>query len=346
MKKLYKQLILVTILSILPISVLFLKYYLKHNSAAYDFERTIEQTISKAVRLDVKYNSYYFAGQFKDKIYLGNYTTNNHLLEIDTALRLRKAINIDVTALTNKQEPLKISVTDGNFYLSNGTNRTIYKGKVGSWLAVPHNIYIPYFHQSLPVSDQSIVFRYVNANNQQNSLRKENTFSGSYENLNLLEKHVDGLFCTDGILTKNNLHQLVYMYYYRNQILIMDTNLVLIKKIKTIDPIDSTRFTVTNNNNQISKTINSPSLLVNANCSSWKQHLYIQSKIMGRKEDRTLFLASTVIDIYDTEKNTYLHSIYLPNQNGNSTKSFQVIDKYIYTLSDHFITRHDIELPL
>ncbi|MCG1037959.1 hypothetical protein KI686_16295, partial [Polaribacter sp. DS7-9] len=52
----------------------------------------------------------------------------------------------------------------------------------------------------------------------------------------ILEKQIDGLFCTDGMLHYNRKrHQLIYLYYYRNQYILMDTLLNIVHKGNTID---------------------------------------------------------------------------------------------------------------
>ncbi|MBB5439651.1 hypothetical protein HDC92_003347 [Pedobacter sp. AK017] len=55
--------------------------------------------------------------------------------------------------------------------------------------------------------------------------------------------------------------------------MLIDTNLNLVKKIKTIDPIDSARFKVDQLRAEKSFTFASPTLMVNANCSNQGKYL-------------------------------------------------------------------------
>jgi hypothetical protein len=240
----------------------------------------------------------------------------------------------------------KTYIDSPNFYLFNGQSRTILKGEVGRWNALPDPVYTPYFYESAPISNNSIAFAYVSATTKQNSLRKESITGSRIENDKILEKQVDGLFCTSGILDFNKeLKQLTYTYRFRNQILVIDTNLRLIKKLKTIDPIDSAKFIAEEIRSNNASVLTSPPPLVNANCASWKNYLFVQSRIMGKNEDEVLFKNSTVIDIYDLKKFKYVYSLYLPNENEKVISQFKIIDGYIFTITGHYIYRYKIQLP-
>jgi hypothetical protein len=52
-------------------------------------------------------------------------------------------------------------------------------------------------------------------------------------NHELLEKQVDGVFDTDGQLLRDDITgELVYIYFYRNEFMVMDSNLVKLKDSK------------------------------------------------------------------------------------------------------------------
>lgn len=347
MKKLKVYLLAVTILSILPILILFSNYYRKQQLLSYNFKRSLINGVRGMQIFDLKYNSFYLSGNDNRSLYLGNTTAPLRILKINSALTGTQLVKIDINEVNLKlSDYYRLQIDSSHFYIFNGVNRSIYQGKTGIWKASVDPISRPYFQLAIPISTESIAFRYISNKSNQNSLRKESRSAGRINNDKILEKQVDGLFCTDGVLTYNStLKQLIYVYYYRNQILLIDTNLNLLRKMKTIDPVDTAKFKVSTIKSSRSTTFSSPALLVNGNCSSWGNYLFVQSKLMGKHEDETSFKNSSVIDIYDLKKYSYLCSLYLPNFKGHSIRQFKVIGDSIFALSDRYIIRYTIQFP-
>lgn len=343
--KLY--LVLSALLAIIPLLLFFILHQINHRKVAYDFKRNILQHTKEMKGFDLKYNSYYIAGHVGDNLYLGNVTTKPRLLKIDGELRDTQLFDIKIY---NKSAEIKgvyqVAVDAERFYLYNGVERAILSGETSRWMANPNPIPKPFFQEMVPLNKQSVVFRYLSSRTNANSLRKETLHQGRVENDQILEKQVDGQFCTTGILNYHpDLNILTYLYAYRNEILVIDTNLKLIRKLKTIDPIDTARFNIAAIQSEDSKVITGPSVLVNAKCAAWKNYLFVQSKIMGRNEDERLFKKSTVIDIYDLQKFEYIGSLYLPNQVAGNIRQFEVVGNHIYTMIGHYIQRYTYHIP-
>lgn len=322
-------------------------YYLRLKQSSYDFTRNINPEVKGLRRYDLKYNSYYISGYSENNIFLGNYTTPGSLLKMSNDLRDTQYIKIDITNLDPKIQGNYKTIVDSNqFFIYNGTARAIYQGSMDDKIAKSSFVFVPFFQEFIPIHNQSFVFRYINENTNMNSIRKNSYKKKSIENQQLLEKQVDGLFCTSGLMEySKDLNQLTYTYLYRNEILIIDTNLNLVKKLKTIDPIDSAKFKVSTIKSDSSSVITSPSLLVNAKSSVWKNYLFVESRLMGKHEDDAKFKSSVVLDIYDLKKSKYLYSLYLPKQDKGNITQFKIINKYIYTLSDNYINRYEVPLP-
>jgi hypothetical protein len=347
MKQIHVYLFAIGCLSILPILVFLSLYFYKRRQVSYNFKRNIHYKIDSIKPIDIHFNSYYFAGASGNDFYLGNSTAPFHLLKINSSSTDTLSVKIKANKTDVKLNGLYTVYTDSiHFYLFNGFERSILKGDISNWEATPYPIFTPYFSLVIPLSYQSMVFRMVSTKTGNNSLRKESLPAKTIENESVLEKQVDGLFCTDGMLDYNkHICKIIYTYYYRNQILLLDTNLKLVTKIKTIDPVDSAKFKVAPINSKNSITFSSPPLVVNAKTSTWKKYLFVQSKLMGKQEDETLFKTSTVIDIYDLEKNTYQYSIYLPNYDNYPIRQFKVVNGYIYSLADRYLIRYALQLP-
>lgn len=315
---------------------------LKKNS--YNFERKLVYAVKAIFTQDIHFNTYYFAGNSANHLYLGNRAKPLTLLRLDNSLKNPDSIAINLSSVAYDSIGIgKILIDSPDLYVVNGMRHSVFRGNTANWELSRSGAKPPFFQDFVPLSSSSYIYRYVNKD-KNNSIKKENLGEKPINNDNLLKKQVDGLFCTDGFLEYNAfLKQLVYVYLYRNEVLVADTNLRLVRTLNTIDPIAKAQFKVSKINSSNSMVVTSPILLVNGNASSWKQYLFVHSKLMGKHEDDQLFKNSVVIDVYDLTKSKYLYSFYLPKHNGLPITQLKVIGNSIYTISGHFITCYTID---
>ncbi len=321
-------------------------YYFRKSQRSYNFERNFKNVIDGIKVMDLTYNSFYFAGLNNDHLYLGNKTASKYVFKVNTAMTDTQSLRIRIDKKDFKKGIYKLTVDSASFYLMDGNTRTIFKGETGKWTAKPYVIGVPYFSQNVPLSDNSMICRFVGFKTYANSLRKVSKTAPPITNNNLLKRQVDGLFCTDGLLQYHKeLNLLSYMYFYRNQILLMDTNLNLVNKIKTIDPIDTAKFKVAKIDANRSITFSSPPLEVNANSSSYGSLIYVHSKIPAKNDEEATLKNAIVIDVYHLKNQQYLYSFYLRNPNRQRTIQFKVAGNYIFALSDQYLIRYTLKLP-
>jgi hypothetical protein len=315
MKNLYYYLIATALISIAVILALYVNYNKKLEAHSYSFSRKISHAVKTIKRFDLGFNSYYFSGQSATDLYLANQTLDNYLLRISHSMTDTQSVRIKIKGPgLNPKGRYMISVDSNNFYLFNGSVRSIFMGKTATWIAATVNMPMPFFQESIPLNNKSVFFRYVNSKTRTNSLRKVSVSGESIDNDFIFKKQVDGLFCTSGQLEYNShMNLLTYMYYYRNEILLIDTNLKETGKIKTIDPIDTARIEISKIKSK-NASVATSSLLVNAKSATWKNYIFVLSKLMGKHEDNVKFKTSTVLDIYDLRNRSYRYSIYLPDQ--------------------------------
>lgn len=350
-QKIYKRpvalLLLVGLVSVMPVLFSYSAYYFKLVRNAYDFKRNFIRPVRGMNRLDLKHDNFYFAGKIADSIYLGNHASTGHLIRTDTLLTRYEPwfVQMDLKNFARDKGQYKLWIDSPAIFLLNGVAKSVLKGNIETWAVRPLPFVTPYFQEGLPVGKQSMIYRYVSAKTNANSLRKESFNGPRIENDQVLEKQIDGLFCTSGMLLYNtSMKRLIYTYYYRNQILVLDTNLNLFRKIKTIDPIDTAKFKTDEMVSENSKVNTSPALLVNVNAATWKNYVFIQSALMGKGEDDLTFKKSAVIDVYNLDSGTYLYSFYLPNPDKAPVKEFTVFDGDIYTLSEHYLNKYKLKL--
>lgn len=127
--------------------------------------------------------------------------------------------------------------------------------------------------------------------------------------------------------------------------LLIGGDLNLLKKMKTIDPIDTAKFKIAKIESSKSLTFSSPALMVNANSCSSGRLMFIESKIQAMNDLETIFKDAMVIDVYDLIGQQYLYSFYLRSHDQQKATQFKVIGNYIFVLSDQYLIRYTIELP-
>src|SRR5690606_14583445 len=113
------------------------------------------------------------------------------------------------------------------FFINDGTVPVTYRGRIGKWDYAVSLGQAAYFSTALPIGSQSFGNRTVSSETNENVLGKMD-YAQRQTQLSdtILEKQVDGRFCTDGILMYDkSTRQMVYLYYYRNEYIGLDTNL-------------------------------------------------------------------------------------------------------------------------
>lgn len=346
MNQFYKRILPAILFPMVVMAVLAGIYAINKSQGPYPFERKLKNLVKGVKVINISYNSFYIAGFTDDHLYLGNKTAVKYLLKVNTAMTDTQSIRIQVNKAYLKNGVYKLTVDSANFYLMDGSTRTMVKGRTGEWIGKADTIDLPYFSENIPLNDNSMVCRFVDFKTRTNSLKKVSRTRPSITNGNLLEKQVDGLFCTDGLLQYHQQLQLLsYMYFYRNRVLLMDTNLNLLKKMKTIDPIDTAKFKIAKIESSKSLTFSSPALMVNANSCSSGRLVFIESKIQAMNDLETIFKDAMVIDVYDLIGQQYLYSFYLRSHNQQKTTQFKVIGNYIFVVSGQYLIRYTIELP-
>lgn len=347
MKKVYLIILLIAVVSVIPIVILIGMYTKRLDSKSYSFTRNRIYPLKDISSLNLKYTGYYIAGAADGKLYLGNKSAPAHILIMDSLARDTQSVVLAISPKDFKSKGIyHLRIDLDHFYLTNGLGRSVLKGKTGVWRASPFHINRPYFQQSIALDSKSIVYKYVSSKTNANAFRKETLSGKRVENDDILEKQVDGLFCTEGILEYDkNLNLLYYVYLYRNRVITMDTNLRLIREIKTIDPIDTATFEVSTIKSSNTSVFTSPGTVVNAGASSFGKVLFIRSNIMGKHEDDLKFKHSIVIDAYNLLSGKYLYSFYLPRQKETPINQFKIIGSSVYTITDHYLIRYSIDLP-
>jgi len=184
--------------------------------------------------LDLQYNSYYIAGLTETHIFLGNYTVPNEFIVTTYDLKDTQTVNLNLSEnKINRLASFKLFIDSPNIYLVNGLTSIIYAKKISSHYWNSHKIDNAKFSLCLPFSLSSVVTRQYDTNIKSSILIKQYLDSGKLKPSSfVLQKQGEGFFSTDGMLLYNHdFAYIIYIYYYRNQINFLDSNLAFLAKL-------------------------------------------------------------------------------------------------------------------
>lgn len=298
---------------------------------------------------DLKFNSYYFAGFAKGRLYLGNVTAPLELLSFDAELNNPRNEKIIFDPKDIPFTRVKINVDGPYFFLKDGSVPIIFRGSTSDWKIRTEFRGLPYFDLAEPFDGNTVVFRSNNAKNQDNIIglyQKENVQKITYKN-SFLQKQIDGIFDTDGkLLYDVQTDKIVYVYFYRNEFIVADKKGNINYRGHTIDTISKAKIKVSNLENGTVRKMSAPPLIVNSNAAVFRNLLFIHSKIKGRYESGKLWDQGFIIDVYDINRNAYLMSFPIYGIGKEKLKSFVVTSSYLYAIIGRDIVIYDLKSTL
>lgn len=315
--------------------------------APNSFLRTYKKfTVQKLPVIDIGYSSFYLAGITQDKIYLGNITAPFNVLVSNHSLTDTQHIKLHIRhkdeAMVHASTTVKIKTP--YFYLADGYQPTVYRGKIGEWLAdtIGYDC-TAYFSQLAPISNNSFAIRTTEHKKLNNVLGKVQANKPRIQlNKTLLQKQMDGIFSTDGTLQYNSdLNWLVYTYRYRNQFIVSDTNLNLLYRGHTLDTISIAQIRLGVINSENSTT------LIDKNVTNWKtctagQYLFIASNLQAKNDAKELLDNNTIVDVYNLKNDSYQFSFLIRNYMGKKARDFMIYNNVMVALFDHYMIKYSL----
>ena len=297
--------------------------------------RYIRRSIALLHTTDLKFNSYYFSGYNQNRIYLGNYTDPLHVLAIDTTFRSQKVIKID---FKNRNLPFRlvtIFIRGKYFYLMDGTVPCIFRGTIKDWKITEAFQGVPNFTIAIPIDSTSVVFRNNSGAHAAHVLGvfHSNTSPKVHYAPSLLQKQIDGIFDTDGMLHFNTeLGKIVHVYFYRNEIILANKNGLLDSRQHTIDTVSHAKIKVAYLKEGTQRKMAAPPSIVNAVSATKNNLLFVQSKVPGLYENDKMWQQAAIIDVYNLKKNTYVLSFPIFGTGENKLQSIFVTSTHLYAI--------------
>lgn len=340
-----KKIILLTICFLGSIAIVVALYQVsnKVNHAPNGFVRLFRpNSLKPRPLMDLHYNSWYIAGVKGDSFYLGNYTVPIRLLAIDKELKGKtyKTLILPKPYPIFKDQALTY-VYGNDIYLMEGMSPYIYAGHLSDSV-ISLSARKNHFLSAVPLSPGSNILRMYDPTLKKCVLAK--SFADSLKvNPQILVRQVDGLFCTDGLLNYEPLsNNLVYVYFYRNEFIRMDTNLNIVLRGKTIDTVSTAQLKVSAVQPDSLMMMSSPALMVNHHSCIDGQNLYIHSDLKANNEDLKTFKQYSVIDVYSLQTNVYKFSFYLQNYQNEKLTSLKVFGKTLLAVHGRYLLSYTI----
>jgi hypothetical protein len=300
--------------------------------------------------IDMKFNSYYFAGKTKQTIYLGNYTAPDYV----------SACNLSSLAVTQYRLSLpdprllktiyfNLVVDSPNYFLTNGDKSLIYSCKFPFLKLQPvTNQFLPSFLNFCNLSEGSCFLKIFDPKETVSIISKlsYNPYHLG-KNTKILQKQLDGLFDTDGIMQYDLAeHKLVFLYFYRNQFIVTDSNLKILYRGKTIDSNSTVKFSIGLYNHNRTSEIAAPQQANNRHLVLYQGMIFIQSGLVALNEPSNILKERAVVDVYSIQDGHYKFSFYIPNYQGNPISDFIIDRDRLISISGHFLLSFRLNLPV
>lgn len=297
--------------------------------------------VLESTRYKVPYNSYYLAGGTNDHIYLGNYSGPLHMLILNTTDTVSKEVNLNIEGIMEQKFwSIRIAVDSPYFYAFDGAVPRIYKGNISDWRAKRFSHDKEFFLDLLPIGSSSFFIKSLDRRTSESMLGKIGTDSPYYFfDHTLLEKQIDGFFCTDGTMLYNkHLNQLIYLYRYRNEFVLLDTGLNKLGRGHTIDTVSKAQIKVGTLAGGKTRKMAAPPLTVNKRGATYGNWLFVQSDLLAKNEHPNAHDKASVIDVYFLPDRTYRFSFYIYHYAGKEKlRQFRVYGTNLIALFDMHI---------
>ena len=306
--------------------------------------RFIMHPIMKRKVFTLENNNFYFAGADNSRVYLGNRKLPQTMVSIDHTFQKKSDLIIHLDQKKLRYKSLRLQIKGQYYYLYDGSVPVILRGIIGNADAKIISLGEAYFSQLAVGDSTDFAIRTQSSTSQEFILGYLQ--AGTHWPLKLhddiLEKQIDGLFDIDGILlTDERAKKFIYVYYYRNQFIVMNNSLEDLKRLKTIDTVMTAKISVTRMSDGRHK-MNAPPLKVNRNAFAYKNLLFNQSNQKGKYESRADRKNKSVIDIYRTDEQMYIGSFYFEGEDRNVPSDFIVTDDFFYVLRGNELVQYQL----
>lgn len=268
------------------------------------------------------------------------------IYETDNTLQNARYVNLNLNIPAAKVKPTMFNcfVDSPYTYIISGNARKILKIKPGDTTIV-FNLPDAAFTRAAIISDNSVALRMFEKIDQ--IFSRVNITTGELQKeKGISEKNKDAGISTDGSLQydkESNL--LTYTFYGKNELLLLDTNLNLIKRV-TINNMNESPVSNAGLTSDNTITNLKPKRMVNATSCTSKGYLYIESKLIADNELTEEFKQNSIIDVFNLKSKIIEGSFYIPQYNKKKMKDFRVANNLIIVVYEDQIVSYRLPFTI
>lgn len=245
-------------------------------------------------------------------------------------------INLDYPP--DKIVPFYMKIDTPKLYLHLNNPHVIISGEFPSAPLTTTEIRTGIFLKSLQINDSIIIIKSPDSTFRYQYLSKFNSTTGKFLKTTLL-KDINGTplpLSHEGILLFDSFSQtIIYLEYYRNKFICMDTSLSVKYDGHTIDTTNSITLQLATEiqNDSINKLIPSEAR-INVNDAGFvdKGNLLVVSGLRADNQSIKDFNSRQNIDLYRIKDGIYTHSFQIEKKEGKLAKSLFVREDTLYAL--------------
>lgn len=327
----------------------------RNTTKSYDFSRVFTDSlliIKNRKVLKLRNEFHYIAGVTEKVVFLGDNAFSGELLTTSYNLDNEKYTNLNVPdSIRIAWKAAKIFVNYPYVFLIERISPTILRGIYPTFNQ--YNMYAlknQFFHHPLPIAKNAFFAEVYDPNTKSFILAKSILDSTPIiETKYILEQQNGIIFSSDGMLTYDPIMQkAIYIHFYHNELICLDTDLNILYKGKTIDPINEAQLKMDTIRSENKMTLSAPPLFVNKQNSAYNGRLYIRSALLSKNENKRTFKHHPVIDVYkftDT-KSEYQFSFYLPAYKKEKLREFKVFNNKIISLQGEYLVIDQFRIKL
>jgi hypothetical protein len=293
---------------------------------------------------DLKVNSFYLAGIEEGLIYLGNISAPLIVTTIDTSFNVFMQNRTIIDRKDFNFRNVKLQIRKPYFYLYDGTVPIIYRGSLGDSVARILSYNDAFFNQMVILDSMRFAIRTQRGSDRRYSLALLDLNQSPKVKLksDVLQGQIDGVFDVDGSLISNDgATKLVYTYVYRNQFIVMDSTMKIENRFQTIDTTTHAKITITKLSDG-SKKMGAPPFTVNKRSVIAGKFLFNESNLKGQYETSESWRTSSIIDVYNIERQQYIGSFYINHKKDEALSSWLVSGNYLYAIVGNELRRYKI----
>jgi len=293
---------------------------------------------------DLKVNSFYLAGIEERLIYLGNISAPLIVTTIDTSFNVFMQNRTIIDRKDFNFRNVKLQIRKPYFYLYDGTVPIIYRGSLGDSVARILSYNDAFFNQMVILDSMRFAIRTQRGSDRRYSLALLDLNQSPKVKLksDVLQGQIDGVFDVDGSLISNDgATKLVYTYVYRNQFIVMDSTMKIENRFQTIDTTTHAKITITKLSDG-SKKMGAPPFTVNKRSVIAGKFLFNESNLKGQYETSESWRTSSIIDVYNIERQQYIGSFYINHKKDEALSSWLVSGNYLYAIVGNELRRYKI----